>query len=175
MAGLFAIPIARDKLHLLPFYFQWLRLKELNYISSPLWKPDEPVWTCTWEAPGTLRIWPHRSDSWMLNCVPGTKPARMCVFYEVRGRPAQKIRPHKGARRRRAVQRQRLQCLSLLCWRASSCPSQKPSEKCTLSMSLELVRKTQRFAAGAGRDLDEQLFMALISKAGARSNSRARP
>lgn len=42
MPGLFAIPTAKDKLHLLPFYFQWLRLKELNYVSSP---PVETWWT----------------------------------------------------------------------------------------------------------------------------------
>lgn len=33
------------------------------------------------------------------------------------------------------------------------------------------MRKTQRFAAGAGGDLDEQLFMEQINKAGARSKT----
>lgn len=62
----------------------------------------------------------------------------------------------------------------LLCWRAPSCPCQKPSKNCSLSISWELIRKTQRFAAGAGRDLDELLFMEVMNKVAARSKSRAR-
>lgn len=40
-----------------------------------------------------------------------------------------------------------------------------------MSISQELIRKTQRFAAGARGDLDEQLFMELINKADARSKT----